>query len=82
MTIPNISMDTPKQYRIKVSGSISEEWFSYYDSMVLEIQDTEGIRPLTTLTGHVTDQAALISMLTLLYDMQCPLLSVECLLEK
>lgn len=80
MTLPNIRMDTPIQYRIKVSGSISEEWFSFYDSMVLEIQDTDGLRPLTTLTGPVTDQAALISMLALLYDMQCPLLSVECLL--
>ena len=82
MTIPNISMDVPVQYRIKVSGSISEEWYSFYDSMVLEVQDTGDLRPLTTLTGHVTDQAALISMLALLYDMQCPLLSVECLLDK
>jgi hypothetical protein len=82
MTIPNISMDAPVQYRIKVSGSIREEWFSFYDSMVLEVQDTGDLRPLTTLTGHVTDQAALISMLALLYDMQCPLLSVECLLDK
>jgi hypothetical protein len=82
MKIPEISMDTAIQYRIKVSGSISEEWFSFYDNMVLDVRDMAGTQPVTTLTGYVADQAALISMLALLYDMQCPLLSVECLLEK
>jgi hypothetical protein len=38
-------------------------------------------RPLT-VTGQVTDQAALMSILALLYDMQSPLLSVEYLQEK
>ena len=78
----DISMDLPLQYRIQVSGVIDKSWFTFYDNMVLEAEHKAGKRPLTTLTGHVTDQAALLSMLALLYDMRCPLLSVECLHEQ
>jgi len=77
----SISMDLPQRYRIQVIGAVNKRWFSYYENMVLEAEDENGQRPLTTLTGSVTDQAALMGMLTLLYDMQCPLLSVECLTE-
>ena len=79
---PNIRMDLPFPYRIKVNGAIDKKWFTYYDNMTVEVEDGGGKRPLTTLTGQVTDQAALMGILNLLYDMQCPLLSVECLLEK
>ena len=74
----NISMDLPLHYRIRVSGAVNEQWFAYYDTMIIEEEYGEGIRPLTTLTGQVPDQAALIGMLNLLYDMHCPLLSLEC----
>ena len=35
--------------------------------------------PVTTLTGQVLDQAALMGVLNRLYDLCLPLLSVECL---
>lgn len=75
----NIRMDLPVKYRIKVKGSVDETWFNYYDNMTVELEDDGGRQPLTTLTGFVPDQAALISILTLLYDMRYPLISVECL---
>jgi hypothetical protein len=78
----DIRMDLPLQYRIQVAGAIDKTWFDYYDNMYLEsVTEEEGKRPLTTLTGQVTDQAALMGMLNLLYDMQLPLLSVECLVK-
>jgi hypothetical protein len=75
-------MDVPANYTIKVCGVIDAMWFAYYDNMVLEIEGSDDSRPVTTLTGPVADQAALISMLTLLYDMRCPLISVECLKQE
>ncbi len=77
-----ISMDFPASYCIKISGRIDENWFAYYDNMVLEQENEGGKRPVTMLSGSVPDQAALISILTLLYDMRCPLLSVEYLSEE
>lgn len=71
-------MDLPLQYRIQVKGMVDATWFDYYyDYMVLETGSDVGQRPLTTLTGSVPDQAALMSILNLLYDMRCPLLSVQ-----
>jgi hypothetical protein len=75
----SISMELPASYVIRICGKLDERWLAYYDNMVLEVEDRGTQRPITTLTGQVPDQAALIGMLTLLYDMRCPLISVECL---
>ena len=75
---PAISMDLPTSYAIKICGALDERWFTYYDNMALEVEDRDGKRPITTLSGEVPDQAALIGMITLLYDMRCPLISIEC----
>ena len=77
----HIKMYRPARYCIKVSGAIDETWFSYHEGLVLEAESTGQERPLTTLTGQVTDQAALMGILNHLYDMQCPLISVEYLIE-
>lgn len=77
-------MYRPANYCIKVKGIIAQEWFSYHDNMVVEeVADGEKQkRPLTTLTGQVTDQAALMSILNHLYDLQLPIISVEYLFEE
>ena len=75
----SLSMDFPAQYRIQVRGAVNERWFEYYDNMAIEIETEATKRPLTTLTGCVRDQAALQGMLSLLYDMQFPLVSVKLL---
>ena len=74
----DIRMDLPLRYRIRVKGTVDATWFDYYDYLTLEADSESGERPLTTLTGSVPDQAALIGILTLLYDMRYPLISVEC----
>jgi hypothetical protein len=74
-------MDLPLQYQIQVKGIVDASWFDYYDNMVLELDDEGEQRPLSTLTGSVPDQAALISILTLLYNMRYPLINVECLIQ-
>ena len=81
MTTTHIKMYRAANYCITVSGTIDREWYSFHDNMVVEEVDTGQERPLTTLTGQVTDQAALMGILNHLYDMQCPLISVEYLVE-
>ena len=77
----DIKMYREAAYCIKVSGTIGSDWFSYHESMELEEVDTDGKRPLTTLTGQVIDQAALMGILNHLYDLQLPIISVEYLIE-
>ena len=76
-----IKMYRPARYCIKVSGAIDKKWFSYHEGLFVETESAGQERPLTTLTGEVTDQAALMGILNHLYDMQCPLVSVEYLVE-
>ena len=82
MTTTHIKMYRAADYCIKVSGTIDKEWFSYHDNMVVEEVDMGEQRPLTILTGQVTDQAALMGILNHLYDLQLPLVSVEYLFEE
>ena len=81
MTV-DLRMDIPARYRIQVHGAVDEAWFEYYDNMVIEIEAGSMRRPLTTITGWVIDQAALQAMLSLLYDMQLPLVSIDWLPEE
>mgnify|MGYP003572689242 CR=1 FL=1 len=80
MTV-DLRMDIPARYRIQVHGAVDEIWFDYYDNMVIETTAGSMRRPLTTITGRVIDQAALQAVLSLLYDMQLPLVSVDWLPE-
>ncbi len=73
----DLSMDIPANYRISVHGAVDEVWFEYHDQMTIKTEAKSMKRPLTTLTGRVGDQAALQGILSLLYDMRLPLISVE-----
>lgn len=77
----NLTMDIPARYRIQVQGAVNDVWFDYYDNMAIEIETGLTRRPITTLTGCVVDQAALQGILSLLYSMQLPIVSVEWLPE-
>ena len=76
MTV-DLSMDFSANYRIQVHGAVDEVWFDYHENMAVEMEAGSLKRPLTTLTGRVSDQAALHGMLSLLYEMRLPLVSVE-----
>ena len=63
-------------YRIQVEGPISERWTHWFDDMTIVVGDSEGAPAITTLTGPVTDQAALLGLLQKLYTLRLPLLLV------
>jgi hypothetical protein len=75
---PSASMFEPATYRISILGTLDKNWSDYCGGMKIEHDIMLNRYPVTILTGVLTDQAALIGVINSLYDLGCPLLSVEC----
>jgi hypothetical protein len=71
----------PATYRIRIQGTLDQSYSDYIGGLTLSLESAIGERPVSTLTGELLDQAALAGVLTLLYDLGLPLLSVEYLDE-
>lgn len=69
--------DQPSRYRIRVLGKLGASWSDRLGDLVISTEHTSNQPPVTTLTGEVRDQAALLGVLNTLYDIGCPLLKVE-----
>ena len=67
-----LSLDQPAAYEIKVQGELGQDWIVWFGSMTIVVE-----RDVTTLTGIVTDQAALHGILIKIRDLGLPLLSVR-----
>ncbi len=72
-----LTFDLPGRYQIRVQGQLSASRSSLLGEMVITVRQPANQPPVTTLTGEVRDQAALLGVLNVLYDMGCPLLKVE-----
>ena len=71
-----IARDEPVSYQIQIQGHLSQTWADYLGSMEVSISgESEGA--MTTLSGQVRDQAALMGLLNSLYDLGFSLLYVE-----
>jgi hypothetical protein len=75
---PCASMFEPATYRICIMGTLDKNWSDYCGGMKIEHGIVLNEYPVTILTGLLTDQAALIGVINTLYDVGCPLISVEC----
>lgn len=69
--------DLPGCYRIRVQGHLSASWSSQLTAMMITVRRPANQLPVTTLTGELRDQTALMGILNALYDMGCPLLKIE-----
>ena len=75
------NLDTPGTYRIRVKGYLDSSWSDRLAGLTIT-QTGQGDESVeTTLYGQVLDQAALAGVLSALYDLHLPLLSVEYLGE-
>jgi hypothetical protein len=75
---PGASMFEPATYRISILGTLDKKWSDYCGGMTIEHDLVLNQYPMTTLTGLLIDQSALIGVLNSLFDMGCPIISVEC----
>jgi len=68
-------MQGPAVYRINVQGTVPLDWSPCLMGMNITVSSEDQ----STLVGRLPDQAALSGVLTILYERQYPVLSVECL---
>jgi hypothetical protein len=72
---------SPAEYKISVIGFLDENMSDRLGGLAIlnTNPDQCADAPIVTLTGKLTDQAALFGVLNSLYNMRMPLLAVECL---
>ena len=70
------AFDSPASYRIDVEGQIPARWRNRLQGMAVTECRQEAGTPTTTLVGELPDQAALVGVLTTLYELHLPVLSV------
>jgi hypothetical protein len=67
----------PASYHIRIAGRVQDGW-SDFMSNLQEYCEQENGATVTTISGIVTDQAALHGLLERIRDMNLTLLSVAC----
>lgn len=70
------SFEGPARYDITVQGAIDPKWSDRLAGMHITTKDGKDGAPLTTLTGHLLDQAELSGVLNSLYELHLPIVSV------
>jgi hypothetical protein len=66
-------------YRIRIQGAFNKAWLQDLNpDWTIQFKD-ESTQVTTTITGVIRDQAALMGLLSSLYDVGLPLLGLECL---
>ena len=69
--------DTPASYRIRIEGPLDKRWSECLCGMAISSASRAGEPTVTTLSGEVTDMAALMGVLNTVYDLGFTLLKVE-----
>jgi hypothetical protein len=73
---PHLTLYEPATYAIRVQGALEANWSDRLGGLHI-IVVRAGDQAVTELSGRLPDQAGLIGVLTSLYDLGMPLLSVE-----
>lgn len=71
-----LKFSSPGIYRIRVQGELNESWSDRLGGLAIEVTGS-GREAVTTLTGYLIDQAALLGVINALYNMHYSLLFVE-----
>lgn len=75
--IGSIRFEKPGKYLIEVEGRLDEHWSDRLAGMRITKSGLEGETPVTSLVGHLRDQAQLSGVLNSLYELHLPILLVE-----
>jgi hypothetical protein len=66
-------MDTPHVYEIRVEGHLTDRWSDWFDGLTICNEPNSQ----TTLTGRLSDQAALFGVLSRIHNLNLILISVS-----
>jgi hypothetical protein len=72
----DLTMTEQTAYQIRVQGWIAERWSSWFDGMTIVLESKGDGTPVTTLSGVMSDQAALRGILNQLWNLNLALISV------
>jgi hypothetical protein len=72
-----LKQDLPTTCRIQIQGHLGQSWSDYLGGLTISVRG-EPEQAVTTLSGQVIDQAALMGVINNLYNLGYPLLFVEC----
>jgi len=78
-THKGLTHDSTAIYKIRIQGYLHQSWSDRMGGVAIEVESQPDGTPVTVLNGQFQDQAALAGVLSTLYDLGLPLLSVECL---
>ncbi len=70
-------LDEPVHYTIKVQGEVDERLVNWFGPVEIACQTETGAQAVTTLSGLVADQAALVGLIRHLHGLGIVLLSME-----
>ena len=68
---------SPAHYRIDVQGAMAEGWADIFSGMEITTRKRADQTVITSLSGHVMDQAELTGLLNNLAEIHLPILLVE-----
>ena len=71
---PNKLDEETAVYQITIQGHIDKDWSAYFGGLAITPNE---LPPQTTLSGELTDQAALLGVLNNLYNLGFYILSVQ-----
>ena len=73
-----LTVYNPASYQISIQGHLPRSWHDRVGGMTVSTRGNADRDPVTTLSGQLLDQAALMGVLNTMYLLGLPLLSVEC----
>jgi hypothetical protein len=69
-------MDYPAYFTIQICGRLSQDWSDRLGGLDVTCTETDASTPVTTLSGWLPDQAALMGVLNCVYNFGLATLSV------
>jgi len=77
----HLKLWTPAVYLIEVEGHLDESWSDRLGGLRIKTRQRADQSTVTMLTGRMRDQAELSGVLSSLYELHMPILSVQNLIE-
>ena len=77
----SFNFSAPAMYVIRVKGFLDESWSERFGGMQINNKFQGKVLPMTELVGEVSDQAGLFGVVSSLYEMHLPLVSIELLVN-
>lgn len=74
-----VNFNKPSIYSIKVQGELGEEWSGRLAGMQITIEQNKEGKPISIITGWLSDQSALSGIMNTLYELHLPVISVNVL---